>query len=288
MPNKPPSLNTANSDVVDLNCKALGPQITQKTLASYVNAQSEGCLDIPTYIYDVDAIRSRFAMLRSLFGSTFKLSYAIKANPNQALLGVIAEETDYFDASSFAETIRAKEAGLEPHLTSYSGPGKRQRELDAFIGTDAELVIESSEEIVDAAAIASRKQVIQKVLVRINPDHVPRGFGASMSGKPSQFGFDESVVQQAIDEIDAHASLSLVGLHIYTGSNSLSSETLIENFQNMSRLFIQLSQNGTRPLEKLIFGAGFGLPYHIGQDPLDLKAVSEPLLKIATTLHAHS
>ena len=264
----------------------LGPQMPMARLQAYVDSQPDRQLDVPTYVYDMDIVRSRIAILRRVLGSDFKISYAIKSNPNQALLDVIAAQTDYLDASSFAETVRAAKTGFPAKKVSYSGPGKRRRELAEFIGTGAELVIESLEEIEDAAEIASAKGVTQRILVRINPDFVPRGFGASMSGKPSQFGIEESAVPEAIRLIDRFDSLNLVGLHVYTGSNCLSAQTLVENFENMARLFLQFSDNGNRPLEKLIFGAGFGLPYHAGQEPLDLIALQAPLRDMANALRS--
>lgn len=267
-----------------LNGNHLGPEIDMARLQAYVDSQPDRQLDMPTYVYDMDIVRSRIALLRRVLGSAFKISYAIKSNPNQALLDAIATQTDYLDASSFAETIRAASAGFPASKVSYSGPGKRRRELAAFIGTGAELVVESLEEIKDAAEIAAAKGVTQRVLVRINPDFVPRGFGASMSGKPSQFGIEEAAAPEAIELIDGFDALNLVGLHVYTGSNCLSAQTLIENFENMTRLFLLFSDNGNRPLEKLIFGAGFGLPYYAGQEPLDLIALQAPLLDMAKAL----
>ena len=265
----------------------LGPTIGTDTLRDYVESCANSCIDQPVYLYDLGVARARVALLKNLFGKNFGISYAIKSNPNQALLNGLADVIDYFDASSFAETRKAGATGKNPTLLSYSGPGKRLRELRAFIGTGAELVIESNDEIADADAIAAEMGVIQKIMIRINPDFVPRGFGASMSGKPSQFGIEEGLTQDAIDQIDACANLTLVGLHIYTGSNCLSPQTLIENFANMSHLFLQFSQNGTRVFEKLIFGAGFGLPYHPGQAPLAMEELRQPLHDIAVQLRSH-
>ena len=264
----------------------LSLELSDSVLRKFL-AGCQGELDRPVYLYDMDVLGARIRRLKDLFGAEFDVSFAIKSNPNHSLLERVAALIDTFDASSFAEVGRARRAGMAPERISYSGPGKRRSELDAVIGTGVELVVESFDEIEEAAELARTKGLIQKVLIRINPDHVPRGFGASMSGKPSQFGFDEMVTAEAIAAIDAATHLELVGLHIYTGSNCLTVDALIENFQNMARLFLHFSQGGQRRLEKLIFGAGFGLPYHAGQEPLDILAVSQRTLDLATDLRGH-
>ena len=43
----------------------------------------------PLYVYDLDLIGQRIAELRALFDGRFDISYAIKANPNTAILRAI-------------------------------------------------------------------------------------------------------------------------------------------------------------------------------------------------------
>ncbi|MBS1301530.1 alanine racemase [Loktanella sp. SALINAS62] len=257
-------------------------------MRDWIALQDSARMPTPVYLYDLDVMRARLAILNSMFGAQFDVSYAIKANPNAAIVKTAADSGQNLDASSYAEVVRARKTGIDPAKISFSGPGKRLTELELFIGTGSELVVESFEEIADAARIASTKGITQNVLIRVNPDFVPRGFGASMSGKPSQFGIDEQSAADAVAAIDAAPNLSLVGLHIYTGSNSLSADTIVENFENMARLFTELADGGSRKLEKLIFGAGFGVPYHNGQTPLDLEKVAAGTLHIAKLLRSYA
>ena len=244
----------------------------------------------PAYVYDAAVLRGRVAALRGLFGDLFRISYAIKSNPNPAVLRIMAAEADHLDASSWAEVIRALEAGGAPRAITWSGPGKRLAELRALAAPGrargVALVAEGLDEIDDIARLSAEHGVVQDVLIRINPDHVPRGFGASMSGKPSQFGIDEAAVPEAVAHVDAQPALRLAGFHVYTGSNCLSADAIVENFANMARLFRELSRDGTRVLDKLIFGAGFGLPYHAGQADLDVAAVRAGIAPLVAGLRA--
>jgi len=241
----------------------------------------------PAYIYDGDVISGRVTSLQHSLGGLLDISFAIKSNPNPAILRMMAQITPWLDASSWAEVQRALDAGKPPDRITYSGPGKRTRELVAAVAQGVPVVVESLDEIEQLTEICLAAGRSHAVLVRVNPDHVPRGFGASMSGKPSQFGIDEDTARAAIDMIDASGVLKLNGLHVYTGSNALSPDPIVENFTNMARLFLMLSDNGTRHLNKLIFGSGFGIPYHAGQGPLDVVEVCDRIMPILEGLRRH-
>lgn len=176
----------------------------------------------PAYFYDLDAIRTRIALLGDLFAGRFGVSYAIKANPNPALLEAIKPLLSTFDASSLGEVRRALAAGMPAARITFSGPAKRRAEITGAIDLGiGELVLENSRDARIASAHAVEKGVVQTVLVRINPKEVPRRFGASMAGTASQFGIDEECLEAELPFIQSLPGLKLVGFHIYSGSNCL-------------------------------------------------------------------
>lgn len=229
----------------------------------------------PLYLYDIDAVRDRFARVRAAFGQRFGVSFAVKSNPNVALLAGIAGEVDTFDVSSFHEAERAISAGCTAGRITFSGPAKREEEVRRAVRLGlGELVCESVREAELANRFAGELGVRQNVLLRINPATSPRHFGVNMSGKPSQFGVDEEDLLPALDAIAALPNLDLIGFHIYSGTNSLSAEAIAENFAIFITLFRQAVQHTGKAPEKLIFGSGFGLPYLASEDPLDIDALA--------------
>lgn len=236
----------------------------------------------PLYAYDLDVAVERARLLGPLFGGRFRISYAIKANPNAAVLGALAPHVATFDASSFAEVRRGMAAGMPASRISFSGPAKRQAEIRAAVETGVgELVVESLTEAQAAAAHALAVGRCQPVLVRINPARLPRGFGASMSAGPSQFGIDEEDLAEALPAIAALPGLDLAGFHIYSGTNCLDAAAIAENFAIFTELFRRAQAlSGIAP-RTLIFGAGFGVPYLPIDQELDhaaLPALVNPLL----------
>ena len=236
----------------------------------------------PLYVYDLDAVHTRLDLLKSLFGDRFGISYAIKANPNHALLSSIRPKLSTFDASSWTEVIRARRAGMAAQNITFSGPAKRPVEIEYAVQSGVgELVLENLDEAAHAADVARGLGRTQNVLVRINPLRVPRGFGASMAGTPSQFGIDEEDLEPALERIMALDGLDLIGFHIYSGTNSRDPAAIAENFGIFAEIFRRAqSITGISP-SRLVFGSGFGIPYLPDEEPLDhdaLPALVNPIV----------
>lgn len=229
----------------------------------------------PAYLYATDAIEARLADLRQHFGRWFAISFAVKSNPNPALLGWMRDRLDYLDISSGGELTLSQQAGWDPAHISFTGPAKREPEISAAIGADlGELVLESLREAQLADRLAGEAGRIQPVLIRIAPDRVPKGFGDQMAGRPCPFGVDVEDAATILPQIAALKNLRIIGLHIYSGTQSLKPEAICENW----RIFMQVFSDTCAALdlrpEKLIFGAGLGIPYHPGDQALDLAAIA--------------
>ena len=236
----------------------------------------------PLYVFDADLLTDRLNTLSGLFGDRFGISYAIKANPNVALLRVIRPWLSTFDASSLAEVERAVTAGMLPEHVTFSGPAKRREEIARAMAMGlGELVLEHADEARLASDIAQRLGRTQEVLVRINPMRVPRGFGASMAATPSQFGIDEEDIAAELPGIAALPGLRLTGFHAYSGTNCRDPHAIAENFGLFADIFRRAQAiTGIRPT-RLVFGAGFGLNYLLGEAPLDhdaLPALINPVI----------
>jgi diaminopimelate decarboxylase len=229
----------------------------------------------PAYLYLLEDVRRGLKRLRSAFGDRFRISYAVKANPNLALLRALEGDIDALDVSSIGEVERALRAGYAAERLSFSGPAKREDELRRAVELGVGLLVcESEEELtaLDRLAGAAGRHV--PVLLRVNPLRLPAGFGVRMAGKASQFGVDEELCDDLLARFARFAHLELHGFHVYAGTNALSVAALAENFTLMNALFRRLaSTHGLRP-RTLVYGSGFGIPYTADQRPLDLEALA--------------
>ena len=232
----------------------------------------------PAYVYFADEIAARLDGLRQAFGRWFAVSYAVKSNPNPALLGWMRAHLDYLDVSSGGEFALSQQAGWDPARISFTGPAKREVELRRAITANVgELVLESLREARLADAIAAELGRVQPVLIRLAPDRVPKGFGDQMAGRPSAFGVDVEDAADILPQIAALPHLRVIGLHIYSGTQSLKADAICDNW----RIFMQVFSDTCAALdlhpEKLIFGSGLGIPYHPGEQALDLAAIAQSI-----------
>lgn len=229
----------------------------------------------PAYVYLSDVIEARIAALETAFGRWFSLSYAMKCNPNPALLSWLRDRVPFIDVSSGGEFLVALAAGWQAERASFTGPAKREAELRRVIATGlGELVIESLREARLADRIAAEMGLRQNVVIRIAPDRVPKGFGDQMAGRPSPFGIDVEHAPAALAEILALPNLHLAGLHIYSGTQCLKPAAIVENWGIFIGIFRDLCESHDLRPDRLIFGSGLGIPYHPGDAPLDLDEVA--------------
>lgn len=233
----------------------------------------------PCFVYFLPLIEERIEALRRTFGQRFALSFAVKSNPNPALLAWLKDRVDFLDISSIGEFRLAMNAGWDPRLLSFTGPGKREHELsEAIAGGVGELIVESVREALLADRIAGELGVVQDILVRIAPAQVPKGFGDQMAGRPVAFGVDWEVIDTELPIILALPNLRCRGLHIYSGTQCLKAAAVTENYRHFIQLFrAACAAHGLAP-HKLVFGSGLGIPYHDEDTPIDLQAVADGIV----------
>jgi diaminopimelate decarboxylase len=225
----------------------------------------------PCYVYFMEDIAARCEALHQVFAQRFKISYAVKANPNVGLLRRLRAHIDALDISSAGEMQRALRAGWPPQRLSFTGPGKRPQELVAAVTRGiGHIVVESVHEARTVSQVAGTCGMQQDILVRLAPHRIPRGFGLNMAGKPSQFGIDEEDLDGAFTALKTLPNLRIRGLHIYSGTQCLDTNTLVEHFEICCDLFRQCATRYALTPHALVFGSGFGIPYYPGQQAFDL------------------
>jgi diaminopimelate decarboxylase len=225
----------------------------------------------PCYVYFMQDIAVRCEALRRAFARRFKISYAVKANPNAGLLQRLRAHADALDISSAGEMQRALRAGWPPQRLSFTGPGKRAQELVAAVTQGiGHIVVESVHEARAVSQIAGACGTPQDILVRLAPRRIPRGFGLNMAGKPSQFGIDEEDLDGAFAALKKLPNLRIRGFHIYSGTQCLDAKALVEHFEICLDLFRQCARRHALTPHVLVFGSGFGIPYYPGQEAFDL------------------
>lgn len=230
----------------------------------------------PLFVYSRAHLDARMTHLRSVLPPRIGVNYAIKANPYPGVVAHMKPLVDGFDIASAGELKLALAAGIDPARISFAGPGKRDEELEAAIAAGVTLNCESEGEAARALAIASRLGKQARVAIRVNPDFELKGSGMKMGGGAKPFGVDADRVPDLARHLIGHGA-QWRGLHIFTGSQTLSSDAIIEAQANVLKLAEELANKIAAPLPKLNMGGGFGIPYFPNDSALDVDAVGAAL-----------
>jgi diaminopimelate decarboxylase len=227
----------------------------------------------PLFVYDSGLVGQQIERFRSVMPADVALHYAVKANPYAPLLSWIANKVDGFDVASAGELGRVAHLGLP---ISFAGPGKSHQQLETAMRAGVTINLESEGEAERALAIAAGMSHPPKLAIRVNPPFALRGAGMKMGGLASQFGIDHDRAPALVERLIA-AGADWRGLHIFTGSQALHADALIEAQTATVALAAEIgAQAGGRPAE-VNLGGGFGIPYFPGDRPLDIETVAAAL-----------
>ncbi len=218
----------------------------------------------PAYIYSTAAIRaSARAFAAGLSAVPRKhLAFAVKANPNLAVLGILAAEGYGADIVSRGEMLHALAAGMPAQGIIFSGVGKTRAELiaalDAGIG---QFNLELEEEGVVLAALAAARGRRAPAVLRINPD-VDAGTHAKISTgrRQNKFGValdDAAGIYARLATLDG---LDLRGVAIHIGSQLTDLGPLEQAYARVGALIAQLRAAG-HTVTHADLGGGLGVSY---------------------------
>ena len=229
----------------------------------------------PFYAYDRRMLSRRVAELREHLPASISLHYAMKANPMPAVVGYMAREVDGIDVASGRELRVALDAGMDPKEISFAGPAKQAGELAQAIASGVLINVESPTELKTIARLATGLGLSARIAIRVNPDFELKSSGMRMGGGPKQFGIDAETLPELLPTIAA--PLVFEGFHIFSGSQNLRAEAIIEAQTKALELAVRLAAHAPGPVRVLNIGGGFGIPYFPGESRFDLAAVGRHL-----------
>ena len=230
----------------------------------------------PVFVYSRAHLDARVAELRAALPVRVGVNYAVKANPHPLVIAHMARLVDGFDIASAGELGLCIAAGIDPARISFAGPGKRDEELEAAIAAGVTLNCESEGEGLRALAIGQRLGIAPRIAIRVNPSFVMTGSGMKMGGGAKPFGVDADKVPMLAKALIAQGA-EWRGLHIFTGSQTLSTDAIIEAQGNVLGLAADLTEAIGHGCPKLNMGGGLGIPYFPGDTPVDLPKVGAAL-----------
>lgn len=222
----------------------------------------------PVYVYSRATLERHARVFRDALSGLprFHIAFAVKSNPNLAVLKVLANEGYGADVVSGGEMDRALAAGMPAADIVFSGVGKTAAELAA--GTRAgigQFNLESEEEGIELARIATGLGARAVATLRVNPN-VDAGTHAKIStGKAeNKFGvaFDQAAAIYA--RLAALDGLEMRGLAVHIGSQITDLTPSRAAFAKMGGLMGELRAAGFT-VSHMDLGGGLGVPYRAGE-----------------------
>lgn len=233
----------------------------------------------PVYVYSANKLRHQARAFRDGLKSAGRvhLAYAIKANPNIAVLNVLAREGYGADVVSGGEMARALAAGMPAADIVFSGVGKTRAELvrgiEAGIG---QFNIELEEEGLVLAQLAAARGTKAPAVLRVNPD-VDAGTHAKIStGKrENKFGVPIDEAAGIFARLSVLDGLELRGVAIHIGSQLLDISPLEAAYTRIGAFVAELRAAG-HTITHVDLGGGLGVTYKaddVPPDPADFGAM---------------
>jgi diaminopimelate decarboxylase len=224
----------------------------------------------PVYVYSMATIRRHVEALRSALSGLDDplICYAVKANPNAAVLATLAGEGLGADVVSGGEYRRAIAAGIAPDKIVFSGVGKTAEEMQlALSGGLYQFNLESVAEAEMLSAVASAVGKVAPVAFRVNPD-VAAGTHAKIStgAAENKFGIAIGDALEAYDRAARLPGLSVQGVAVHIGSQLTSLDPLERAFARVGELIRALRGAG-HEIRVADLGGGLGVPYDPSQPP---------------------
>lgn len=223
----------------------------------------------PVYVYSRATLVRHARVFRDALSGLKDphIAFAVKANPNLAVLRVLANEGYGADVVSGGELTRALAAGMKPEDIVFSGVGKTHAELQQGLEQEiGQFNIESEEEGYELAAIARRFGKQAACALRVNPDVDARTHEKISTGKrENKFGVPLDRATEIYTALAKEDGLDMRGIAVHIGSQLADLEPLETAFGKVGALIAELRNAGCS-VTHADLGGGLGVPYKAGEE----------------------
>ena len=238
----------------------------------------------PCYVYSRAALETSFrAFTTALAGREHLVCYALKANSNLAVLGVLARLGAGFDIVSGGELARVIAAGGDARKVVFSGVGKTAAEIRQALEADILCFnVESAAELARIERLAAEYGRPAPVSFRVNPDVDPKTHPYISTGlKENKFGIAFEDALPLYRHAAASPSLRVVGVDFHIGSQLTETAPFVAALERVLELVDALAREGIA-LRHLDLGGGLGIRYRDEAPPPVAEYLGALLGRVAT------
>lgn len=229
----------------------------------------------PFHLYDEAGIRRNMEAVRDAFAWNpgFREYFAVKANPNPMLIGILQEYGCGLDCSSATELMLAQALGChgaDIMLSANDVPAEDFRlaaRLDATVNFDDITHIPFWQEQVGPLPA--------RVCCRFNPGGLFRLANGLMDNPgEAKYGMTEEQLFEAFRMLRAGGATTF-GLHAFLASNTVTNDYYPALARILFDLAVRLARETGAHIGFINLSGGVGIPYRPDEMPNDIRAIGE-------------
>ncbi|AKD40364.1 diaminopimelate decarboxylase [Pasteurella multocida] len=217
----------------------------------------------PLYIYSRATLERHWHAFNNALGDhPHLICFAVKSNPNIAILNIMARLGSGFDIVSQGELERVLAAGGEPSKIVFSGVAKTETEIARALEVGIRCFnVESVAELYRINQVAGEMGKIAPISLRVNPDVDARTHPYISTGlKENKFGISVAEARNVYQLANQLPHIQITGMDCHIGSQLTELQPFLDATDRLIVLMEQLKQDGIQ-LKHLDLGGGLGVPY---------------------------
>lgn len=231
-------------------------------------------IQTPFYYYDTDLLKATLDAIKqetSKHGN-YHVHYAVKANANPVILGIIKDSGLGADCVSGGEVEAALKCGFSPDKIVFAGVGKSDWEITLALEAGISCFnVESIPELENIDRIAKQMSKCASIALRINPNVDAHTHSYITTGlSENKFGIDITLIDKVLDKLSQLSNVKLTGLHFHFGSQI----TDMDSFRSLAIRINEIQEIFCHRMiivDNINVGGGLGIDY---QNP-DVNAIPD-------------
>ncbi|WIM83809.1 diaminopimelate decarboxylase [Gallibacterium anatis] len=235
----------------------------------------------PLYIYSRATLERHWhAFDSALQGHPHLICFAVKSNPNIALLNLLAKLGSGFDIVSQGELERVLAAGGDANKVVFSGVAKSHSEIERALEVGIRCFnVESEAELLRINQVAEKLGKKAPISLRVNPDVDAKTHPYISTGlKKNKFGVSVERAREVYRLAKTLPHIQIVGMDCHIGSQLTELQPFLDSADRLLVLLEQLRQDGIE-LQHLDLGGGLGVRYSDETPPHPTEYASALLAK---------
>ena len=217
----------------------------------------------PLYVYSRATLERHWHAFNNAFCEHPHLvCFAVKSNPNIAILNIMAKLGSGFDIVSQGELERVLSAGGDAGKVVFSGVAKSHQEIARALEVNIRCFnVESEAELLRINQIAGDMGKIAPISLRVNPDVDAHTHPYISTGlKENKFGVSVDQAREVYKVAATLPNIKIVGMDCHIGSQLTELQPFLDAVDRLIVLTEQLKQDGIH-LKHLDLGGGLGVTY---------------------------